>query len=206
VPQRIVPVAADRRLDRSSPRTWATLHEREVLALERTGADERLQLLVGLLALRDDEQPRRVAVEPVDDPSALLHAPGGDADQTMNERAARVARGRVHDDAGRLVDDEQVLVLPGDAQRHRLVALDRCGACGRLERDLLPALEPPRLRAALPVDEHAGRDHALRRRARAYVVGDEAVETRAGRVVRDADGAHGPQGRAPRAGSRLRRR
>ena len=35
-------------------------------------------------------------------------------EQAVDERAARVPRRRVHDEACRLVDDEQVLVLVGD--------------------------------------------------------------------------------------------
>ena len=35
-------------------------------------------------------------------------------EQAVDERAARVPRRRMHDQAGRLVDNDQVLVLVGD--------------------------------------------------------------------------------------------
>ena len=59
---------------------------------------------------------------------------------------------RMDDDAGGLVDDEQVLVLPDDVEVH-LLGCKRTGLGGQLDDDLLPALEPVALRARLAVDE-----------------------------------------------------
>ena len=80
-----------------------------------------------LLRAGDDEEPGGVAVEPVDDPRAVLLPTPGPPDETVDERSAAVARSRVHDDPGRLVDDEQVLVLVGDAEVD-LLALERPSA------------------------------------------------------------------------------
>ena len=78
-------------------------------------------------------------------------------------RRARAGRGRacrsvsrpgMDDDARRLVDDEQVLVLPDDVEVH-LLGRERPGLGGQLDVDLLPALEPVALRPRLAVDETA---------------------------------------------------
>ena len=83
----------------------------------------------------------------------------------MHERAALVAGARVDDDAGGLVDDEQVLVLPDHVEVH-LLGRERAGLGRKLDDDLLPALEPVALRPGLTVDEDgAVRDQALGERA-----------------------------------------
>ena len=80
---------------------------------------------MGLLGARDDEQTGGVAVEAVHDAGALGVAAGGGGgsgrrggtlDEQLGERVLAVALGWVHDDAGGLVDDEQVLVLVGDRE------------------------------------------------------------------------------------------
>ena len=103
---RVAPVAADRRLDPPAARPRAAADEREVLALEPAPLHERPQALVRLLALRDDDQPRRVAVEAVDDPRRSGSPPARPGDP-LRERAGRVSGARVHDEPGRLVDDER---------------------------------------------------------------------------------------------------
>ena len=75
VPRGVVTVAADRRLDAAAPRAWVTLDERHVLALELAPADEALHDLVRLGGARHHQQPRRVAVEPVDDSRPVLAPP-----------------------------------------------------------------------------------------------------------------------------------
>jgi hypothetical protein len=77
-------------------------------------------------------------------------------EQRVDERPLLLARARVDDRPGRLVDDEQVLVLIGDSEVDRLRDEGR-GRRGRLELDLLPALEPVALRAAGAVDEGRAR-------------------------------------------------
>jgi hypothetical protein len=93
------------------------------------------------------------------------------------------------DDARRLVDDEQVLVLPGDPKVD-LFPLERLWLLGRqLDLELLPTLEPVALCANAAVDAYrAGLDQALRYRARSdlRLLGEEPVETVARRLVRNA--------------------
>jgi hypothetical protein len=116
----------------------------------------------------------------VDDARALLVLPTrGQADEPVHERAARVARRRMDDDAGRLVDHEDVVVLPGDLERH-LLALQYGGrAFGNRQLQLLAALEPVRLCPPLPVhDSGALLQQPLRSGARADLGqrGEETIE------------------------------
>ena len=67
-----------------------------------------------LLALGDHHQPGRVAVEPVHDvgrPAATCSVL-----EQLDQGPATVARRRVHDEARRLVDDQQPVVLEHDAR------------------------------------------------------------------------------------------
>ena len=74
-----------------------------------------------VLGAGDDEQAGGVAIEAVDDPRPLVVTAGRvELEQPVDERPGRIARPRVNDEAGRLVDDEEVLVLPDDVEIHRL--------------------------------------------------------------------------------------
>ena len=101
---------------RPRPRARPAADEREVLALERAPADEALQLAVCLLAARDHEQTRRIAVEAVDDarPLAIGRLSAPSAQSAAASVPLRLPAPGMDDDARRLVDDEQVLVLPGE--------------------------------------------------------------------------------------------
>src|SRR5205823_8327986 len=111
-------VAADRRLDTAGSRPWPASHERQVTTVEPPLANEHLKPLVSLLRAGDHEQPRGVAVETVDDPGALRHVPARDPalEQGVHESAVSVARRRMYDDSGRLVHDQEVLVLVRDSE------------------------------------------------------------------------------------------
>ena len=182
LPRRLGAVAADRGLDRAAQGARPAAHERQIGALELVAADEPLQASVRFLRARDDEQARRVAVEAVDDARPLRVAAGGAVlQQAVHERPARVAGRRVDDDARRLVDDEQVLVLPGDAQVDVLGHQLRLGALGRLELELLPAGDPVALRARGAVHgDGAGGEQPLRLLARVDL--GSAASTRSRRI------------------------
>jgi hypothetical protein len=114
----------------------------------------------------EDEQAARVAVETVDHARALgVLTAGHPARERLHQRARPVPAPRMDDDAGGLVDDDQVLVLPRDREgRGRRLRLDRRlgGAVG----DPLPARQHEALRSRPPVDRHEPRvDQLLRRGA-----------------------------------------
>jgi hypothetical protein len=205
---RVAAVASDRRLDPARPRARLPAHEPEVASLELTVPNELLEAPVRELGARDHEKPRGVAVEPVDDALPIVLTPRGAVlDQRLGQRAFRVSRARVYDDAGRLVDDQEVLVLVRDAQ----IEAGRSGTLwGRLglEGDLLALLDAIALRAALAVDrDGARRQEPFSVCARAeFVEGREkAVEPRAGELSGDADADDRRSPRRP-AGARRRRR
>jgi len=159
------------------------VHERRVRALEGALPHELHQPLVCVLRPRDGQQPRGVAVEPVHDPGPLGIAARAAAGQRIDERVAAVPRAGVDDQPGRLVDDQDVLVLPDDVRRGRRDNRSRCLLLRQL--DLLAACEAEALRPRASVDERAPGDGALCRRPRAEQAREEAVEALAGGVRRD---------------------
>ena len=195
LPERVVAVAPDRSVDRAAQRARPSGDERDVLARERARLHELLQPAVRLGRAGDDEQPRRVAVEPVHDAGPLRLVSTFDVvgEQPVHERPARVPGRRMHDETRRLVDDEQMLVLVRHDEIH-LLRLERARRCGRrLELELLPALELVALRARAAVDEHAAAaQQPLGYRARADLghLRQEAVEPLACRLRRDAQSRH----------------
>jgi hypothetical protein len=79
---------------------------------------------VGGVALRHHHHAAGVLVEAVDDAGAQLAADAGQigavGEQGVDQGAARVSGRRMDDQAGRLVDDDQVRILVEDGQRDRL--------------------------------------------------------------------------------------
>ena len=164
--------------------------EREIAALERPSGHELPEPLVRLLAARDHQQPGRVAIEAVNDSGAVFVPACGLAREPVDERAARMPCARVDDDARRLVHDEEMLVLVGDAELDVLLLDPRLRLRRKLDVELLPALEPVALRprTAVHLDVPA-LEQLLGRRARANLgqLGEEAVEPRARGLLGDAN-------------------
>jgi hypothetical protein len=84
----------------------------------------------------------------------LLSAGGTELQYAVDERAGAVACGRMDDYARRLVDDEKVFVLVGDAEPD-VLRNERGWRLERIELDLLAAGEPcALLPSSGPVDEY----------------------------------------------------
>src|SRR5262249_4969791 len=155
--------------------------EGDVAAVDPSLADELLKGPVRLLRAGDDEQPRRAAIETVDDPGTLRHVSTCDAalEQGVHEGPSPVPGRRVDDDSGRLVDHEQVLVLIGDPQVPRLRLEVGLALLRNLDLEHLPALEPVALRPHRTVQaDGSRRKQPLRLGARADLGkrGDETIE------------------------------
>jgi hypothetical protein len=138
----------------------------------------------------DDQEPRRVPVEAVDDsrPLGLLPARHRVPEEPVDERAARVASRRVDDDPGRFVDDQQVLVLEGDAQIELLRLERRRPTFRDADREHVARRQAVALRLRRAVDLHpALGEQALGRRTRADLLeaGEKAVQALARRLRRD---------------------
>jgi hypothetical protein len=146
-------------------------------------------------------------------PVTLLPSRGPQLEQPVDERAVTVAGRGMHDDAGRLVHHEQVLVLVGDPQLD--VLWNELGRLrlGKLDLDRLSALQPPAFDGRLAAEPNGSRgDQALGGTARPDLgqFGEETVEPRPGGGFRDfgakrrspaAVAAAGAEARAaPRAG------
>ncbi len=131
---RAVRGAAERRVDRAPGALRRPPDQRRIGALQAAaapmvgkGAREGAMRGVGL---RRDDQPARILVEPVHDarpPHAAdpRQAVAAMVDQRVDQRSGPVAGAGMHDEAGRLVDDDQVLVLEDDCERDRLALRHR---------------------------------------------------------------------------------
>ena len=170
VQRAVAAVAADGGVDRPRARVGPADDERQVLAPDTAVSHRLLECPVDRVALRDDEQPRRVLVQAVHDARAeWVVAARGPARQRLRERPGVVARRRMDGDAGRLVDDDQVVVLVDDLER------DVVGAGGvgrrlgdRRDLDRVARLQDVALLARLATDgDGTGVDQLLRGGARA---------------------------------------
>ena len=118
--------------------------ERDVFLLDLAVAKLARQLFVRRVVLGDHHQPRRAAIEPMHDPGPLLAADAAQivdvVQQRVDQRAARMAGRRMDDHPGRLVDDDEVVVLVEDRQRQRFGLRHRVDRRRRIDDDLLAAL------------------------------------------------------------------
>lgn len=127
--------SADRAFERPARRLGDAARERQIRLADGAGLERGLQRRERGVRLGDREEPRRVAVEAVDDSRAALAADGEDAgaagQERVHERAVRMARGGVDDEAGGFVHDEHRVVLENDRERN-VLRFERGFGGGRL--------------------------------------------------------------------------
>src|SRR3989441_170346 len=179
----VLGMAGDRRLDRDRALREVAPGERGVEALDAPLLDHGGEAAVRRLRLRDEEQARRVAVEPVHDAGPALR-PGRERRapprEHVHQRGVPVSRARVDHKARRLVEHGEVLVLEHEGQR---VVSGGIAPGGRRvgrerDRDDRAALQPcggaqwPAARADALVGDEAGRDRARH----GELIGQKAVE------------------------------
>src|SRR6188472_2513903 len=184
----VTPVAADGRRDPPGAGAGLADDERQVAPLDLAVADRPGEALVRLFGACDDEQSGGVAVEAVDDARPIRIAAGGaEREQPVRQRRALVGPGGMDDEARRLVDDDQVLVLVDDRERelHRL----ELARLRELDGQLLTPGEPMALRSRPPVDEDgAGAHEPLGERScpDSRDLGDDRIEAPARVRLRNA--------------------
>ena len=135
-PRAVLRVAPDRCLDASDRRRHRALHQRLVRLADAAGLELRHERGLRAVLPGHHQQPARVAVKAMDDPGPLdagdpaVLGATGPPEQGVDHRPRCVARRRMHDEAGGLVDDQQVVILVHHVQRdvrlgRQLERLDR---------------------------------------------------------------------------------
>ena len=189
----------DRRIDGAARAVRHAPDEGPIAALHRPGAavigELRGQRLMRAVVLRHHHQARRVLVEPVHDAGAPNPADAGKAgaamgDQRVYQRAGLVAGGGMHDQALRLVDDDNVLVLKDDIERDILaLGLRRDGLgdvdCDRIAfADMISGVAD----GGAPGGDGTGEDQRLQPRARQFRAQHREHAVEPGRSLVAADG------------------
>ena len=122
-PLPVLRIAADRCLDARRGISHLADHDRPVSPGDDPPLQLAGQLAMRLVISRHDHQARGIAVQPVHDAGPLRAADRRPAraatQQSVDQRAGGMTRPRVHDEAGRFVDDDQVVVLVEDREIHR---------------------------------------------------------------------------------------
>jgi len=113
-------IAPNRGVDRAVGVGEPSCHQGEIAPIDFTLLQRRLQVVERGRCLRDDEEPRRVSIDPVHDPPPMLRAKignCGDAGQeSVRERSTRAPCSRVYDHSCGLVNDDHVIVLVRDGE------------------------------------------------------------------------------------------
>ncbi len=105
----------DRRFDVHRTLAQMAPHERRVHALDGAPLDRARESPVREVALRDHQQAGRVAIQPVHDAGSAFRRSAGElgpaAHQHVHQRVVPVAGTGMHDQARRLVEHREMLVL-----------------------------------------------------------------------------------------------
>ena len=174
--------------------------DRQVVPVEIMRREHLGQLLVRGIAFRRHHHPGCVLVQPVDDARAHHPADAGQAvaamgDQRVDEGAVGLARAGMDHHAGRLVEDDDVVVLEHDIQRDVLGL--RCRLAHWRQQQRVFRLGPHRLRrvghGGAVLGHRAVEDQRLQprprqRRGGLEPGGKEPVETLSGGLWRGGDG------------------
>ena len=94
--------------------------QREIDLRHRPGGKLAGKIAMGRVVFRHYERPAGFLVQPMDDPGTFLPPDAGKIlamrEESVDERVLRMPRARMHDDSGRLVQDEQIVVLENDVE------------------------------------------------------------------------------------------
>ena len=164
-------MAADRRRNATRPRHGDAMHQRLIDLAHAAILELRRQRVKGSIVLRHDEQSARLLVQPVDDSRPLHAADAAEGaavvQQRVDQRAARVPRRGMDDQAGGLVENENIGIFKDHIERQSLgVGFSRFGGWQNHDDSLTQAgLGTDAHREAVNRDM-ARRDQCLQTRAR----------------------------------------
>jgi hypothetical protein len=163
-------MAPDRHVDDAFTPGRDAQHEGQVFLLHGPGRELAGQGAMGFIVLGHHEEARRAAIETVDDPgpedAADARQVAQAVEQRVDQRSGRRPGPGVHDEAGRLVDDHEVLVLVHDPQRDVLGLWEGRHWLRPIQVDLLARLQAHRRSYGLPFEADIPRsDHGLQARA-----------------------------------------
>ena len=167
----VVRVAPERSVDRTGAMLGNSDHQAQIDPLDRAALHRLPERAQPGLGFGNQQQARRVAVEPVNE-TGLERIPGQGLrvrEQRVRERPVARAVGWVADHAGRLVDDQQNVILEHDVERDILGLRVENG--NLRDRELQPVAVGDRRRpfGDLAVQTHGaaayGGRHACPRRA-----------------------------------------
>src|SRR5262249_42234305 len=117
-------MASDRPIDHASSRREPAAYDGEITLLDLPLPELAGESFERGDRARDQQHPRGVAVEAMDDARALRIPHAGDrreaVQERVNDRATTCTGSRMHDDARRLVDRDDRVVLVEDGERQGL--------------------------------------------------------------------------------------
>ena len=199
----VSPIAADRALDFALQGGRDAPAEGDVAAFQVAGGEGEGERVIGELGLGDDHDAGGVLVQPVHDAGALLGADAAEARAAMGEQrvyqgVVGIAGGGMHDQAGGLVEHNQVGVFVENGEGNGLGLRRSRRGRGQIEQvDPARAHGFGRLRDRPLITAQAGildqsLDAGARQRAQGF--GDEAVDPLTG-PVGGGDDSNGAGGR-----------
>jgi hypothetical protein len=123
--QSVPTMTGDRTID-AKRRRRSAVDQDKIPTLDASLAQHALKAPVDLLRARDHHEPTRVAIEPVDDPwtSRVVTSRRGHCQQAVHERPRSVPPRRMDNQARRLVDDDQILILVGEPEGDARIRLE----------------------------------------------------------------------------------
>jgi hypothetical protein len=196
-------VSTDRCIDASS-RLHDAPYEGDVFLLHLPIVKLAGEFVMSRVVLGYHHQAGGAAIEPMHDSGPFLASDAAQIrdvmKQRVDQRPTRVARGRMYDHSGRLVDDDEVLVLVPDLEGQRFRPRDCVDRLGQIDADGLARLDRlVRFRLATGKTNMAFLDQALNLRSR--VLGEnrrqKAVEPDTFAVLGDRDSDVMPPFSAP---------
>ena len=191
-------MAADRAIDTPASR-GPPPHQRQILAADLARRERRDQPRVRLGRARDDQQPAGVLVEAVHESGARYACePAIVREQRILQRVRAVAGARMHHQARRFVEHQQLAILVHDLERQRL-GCDR--GCRRRTAPAITTCSPPAHPVARP---HRLAAHAHRALARSSAAGARANTAAARRPAPDRAAVRPPCGQLEHMGVRTR--